>query len=280
MLINRWLIVDSIPKAGLPGDPAGFCISLNSIIAGSGQLLKALQEGFWQVPLTILLPADSSPEREKFESLAETMIRFFFQPQYYTSDFSPVVFVAESNPSISDFLSFLHQKCTEQGLKEMEILNFRHSGPALVSLITSKGTDLNLLTDLWQKKYISSEEPSEIHLLIPAQGHQQAILDDLTISEKKLKTTEAYSITSFLYARQREIEEYRHQLYLKTVSEKNTQLYLSLQKEERANGLKWYYNEYEILPGWYKKFGHILKVMMGKRTLKSLFSDKVKKYKD
>jgi hypothetical protein len=45
--------------------------------------------------------------------------------------------------------------------------------------------------------------------------------------------------------------------------------------------LKKYYNsEYEILPLWYKRFGHIIKVIMGKRTLNSLFNDKAKKYKE
>jgi hypothetical protein len=41
-----------------------------------------------------------------------------------------------------------------------------------------------------------------------------------------------------------------------------------------------YYYEYEILPLWYKRLGHILKVLTGKRTMKSLFNDNVKKYKD
>ncbi len=43
---------------------------------------------------------------------------------------------------------------------------------------------------------------------------------------------------------------------------------------------KFYYQEYEILPLWYKRFGHILKVIMGKRTFRSLFKDNIKKYKD
>jgi len=41
-----------------------------------------------------------------------------------------------------------------------------------------------------------------------------------------------------------------------------------------------YHNEYEILPLWYKRFGHLIKVLMGKRSFRSLFDDKVKKYKD
>ena len=41
----------------------------------------------------------------------------------------------------------------------------------------------------------------------------------------------------------------------------------------------YYTREYEILPLWYKRFGHILKVFTGKRTFRSLFRDDVKKYK-
>jgi len=40
----------------------------------------------------------------------------------------------------------------------------------------------------------------------------------------------------------------------------------------RANEiLDWYHKEYEVLPLWYKRFGHIIKVFKGKRTFKSLF---------
>lgn len=42
---------------------------------------------------------------------------------------------------------------------------------------------------------------------------------------------------------------------------------------------EFYNNEYEILPLWYKRFGHIIKVLSGKRSFRSLFNDNVKKYK-
>jgi hypothetical protein len=42
-------------------------------------------------------------------------------------------------------------------------------------------------------------------------------------------------------------------------------------KTNRKNILDWYAKEYEVLPKWYKRFGHIIKVLMRKRTLKSLF---------
>jgi len=42
----------------------------------------------------------------------------------------------------------------------------------------------------------------------------------------------------------------------------------------------YYTNEYEILPTWYKRVGHIIKVITGKRSFKSLLNDKLKKHND
>jgi hypothetical protein len=51
-------------------------------------------------------------------------------------------------------------------------------------------------------------------------------------------------------------------------------------RKQNTELLKFYKNEYEILPTWYKRLGHIVKVLMGKRTFRSLFDDNVKKYRD
>ncbi|MEO5683251.1 MAG: hypothetical protein ABIQ88_11460 [Chitinophagaceae bacterium] len=51
----------------------------------------------------------------------------------------------------------------------------------------------------------------------------------------------------------------------------------SVQEKEYYEVLNWYHKEYEALPLWYKRFGHIIKVMMGKRSFKSLFTNKFKK---
>jgi glycosyltransferase involved in cell wall biosynthesis len=37
--------------------------------------------------------------------------------------------------------------------------------------------------------------------------------------------------------------------------------------------VSWYYKEYEVLPGWYKKLGHIIKALQGNRSWRSLISD-------
>jgi hypothetical protein len=42
---------------------------------------------------------------------------------------------------------------------------------------------------------------------------------------------------------------------------------------------QWYHNEYEVLPLWFKRLGHIIKVLMGKRSFRSLFDENAKKHK-
>jgi len=54
----------------------------------------------------------------------------------------------------------------------------------------------------------------------------------------------------------------------------------SVQEKEYYEVIDWYRREYEQLPLWYKRFGHIIKVVMGKRSFRSLYDDKVKKYRD
>ena len=75
-------------------------------------------------------------------------------------------------------------------------------------------------------------------------------------------------------ARKLALSKHREDLW-----QKRAQLYLSfltLSKEigqSEYYGVKeWYHKEYEVLPLWYKQFGHIIKVLSGKRSFKSLFN--------
>ena len=47
-------------------------------------------------------------------------------------------------------------------------------------------------------------------------------------------------------------------------------------KEDYKAIQEWYDKEYEVLPIWYKRTGHVLKVIMGKRSFASLFDDSKK----
>lgn len=76
-------------------------------------------------------------------------------------------------------------------------------------------------------------------------------------------------------------------LYFKQQSIKHDQVDITLQnpsilndldwfKQEHQKLKEWYGHEYDVLPSWYKRIGHIIKVFQGKRSLKSLFTDKSK----
>jgi hypothetical protein len=49
---------------------------------------------------------------------------------------------------------------------------------------------------------------------------------------------------------------------------------LMAQQNRADETLNWYKKEYEVLPMWYKRFGQLIRVIMGKRTVKSLFKKK------
>ena len=49
----------------------------------------------------------------------------------------------------------------------------------------------------------------------------------------------------------------------------------ALKSVHEATELQTYYDkEYEVLPTWYKRFGHVLKFLMGNRSFKSFFNNK------
>jgi hypothetical protein len=71
------------------------------------------------------------------------------------------------------------------------------------------------------------------------------------------------------------------ELWKRRVSVYNDFLPLSkkVQQKEYNDVIDWYHKEYEVLPVWYKRLGHIIKVLMGKREFRSLFGDKLKRNK-
>ena len=75
-------------------------------------------------------------------------------------------------------------------------------------------------------------------------------------------------------------------LYESALWQERAKLYLSfillgkkVGETEYHDLRQWYHNEYEVLPMWFKRLGHIIKVLVGKRNFRSLFRDDVKKHK-
>jgi hypothetical protein len=199
----------------------------------------------------------------------------------------PIIFFKRTIGA-SAALNKLRDKCKRQGFKNILIVEIGESpdrnvfnAPYGYWLTPYNDINFDSIIRSWLTQYLNNVYPSEIHFLLPVAIENAAeLFSQVQEKENLLKEKEVYKIANALYEKTKEIETYKHQLSLKSIDEKNNQLYLSIQKAERANALEWYHYEYEILPLWYKRFGHIIKVLAGKRTFKSLFSDSVKKYKD
>ena len=67
--------------------------------------------------------------------------------------------------------------------------------------------------------------------------------------------------------------------YKAEVENYKTYLQLIHSQDEAGKINAFYHNEYEVLPLWYKRLGHVIKVVIGKRTFTSLYDNGAKKYK-
>lgn len=283
MLINKWLITDRIAAVAGINAPTGICIKLNRKINEGQLFFEAIQKNLMFTPSTIFLEEDTGELNEDV-ALIEDIVSLFFQPSYYTENGRPIVFVRNSTET--PFKQAVLKKSLAQGIRPVEFkevssqMQLAAPQKCFNFLLTNGAVDFKLLLKRWINQCIEQKGPSPIHLLVSAANTDATeILNDLEEQEASVKCTDQFRLALFLYAQQQLIEDYKLQLEIKTAEEKNVRLYLSIQKEERANALKWYEKEYEVLPLWYKQFGHIIKVITGKRTLRSLFQDDVKKLK-
>ncbi|WP_207512314.1 hypothetical protein [Longitalea luteola] len=115
--------------------------------------------------------------------------------------------------------------------------------------------------------------------------NNSAPLTGTIASVKALSNENQYIKTLFQTAAVKNNEHWL--LHQTKLWQKRASLYLSFIALGKEVGEKeyyeirqWYHQEYEILPLWFKRLGHIVKVLTGKRTFKSLFSDNVKRNKE
>lgn len=98
-------------------------------------------------------------------------------------------------------------------------------------------------------------------------GFNNSVQDTVLSKKNKLKNK---SIFEESYYKEASIEELNILILLSHFKIDNSNVNNS--QHQDANKIReWYEKEYEVLPIWYKRFGHIIKVVTGKRKFKSLF---------
>lgn len=282
MLLNNWLVTQSFENNKNQHERVGLCFHLDPGAADVNHIfLQKLPENSF----SILISADDGRWEAVNESYIEKIIGILFQPCYYLFDYQPLIFSAGKTQASVNFINRLTEKCAKQGLKTLILDVKEDDGDGSVShfayRVASTDIDYNLITKNWIYLYLNDKNPGEIHFLVAdTDPNSSEILNQIFVGQSIFKKTEQYKMADVLYKKQKMIEDYRHELDLRAASEKDAQLYLNIQKEQTSNNVRWYYHEYEILPGWYKKLGHVIKVLMGKRSFRSLFDDNVKKHND
>ena len=286
MLINNWLIVDDLHNDLYEDWKDGLCLNLHDGIGDMSSLYKNLQKQTFSNPFTILISGKNFSVQNANDSYIEKMITFLFQPSYYLDNYRPLIFLDDKTFGHFEFVERITEKCKRQALdilplkiKDSEYIDNSINNSAYY--VTTTGINFELIVDTWLKQYLANTDAGEMHFLFSKKENGFAeILDKAHENEIALHETEHYKFANIAYQKQKLLDEYKHQLDLKIALENDLRFYLAVQKKQTADNVEWYQHEYEILPVLYKRLGHIIKVIMGKRTFRSLFNDNIKKYKD
>jgi hypothetical protein len=298
MLLSSFFIVDfEKSEAALDVDlpeNAYICLrvserSFNGSETINKKLLSCLKKN------RFCLGIDADIAQNDFEIMIDALVSYSFFYNYLKLNFENPVFILETEKTEpSDYIDMLKLRLSDHGYKDVDILLI-HKNPASINTHES-----NILLRLqtydqdFTSKYINTIKEvksanSILFFLLADSNELQAILTMINLSETMVY--QQFPQTYSLLMESRKMELKRQEMLFKIGLQQeqidsisNYHLYYNASDNRYKRQIKelisFYKNEYEILPKWYKQFGHIIKVIMGKRTFKSLFNDNVKKYKE
>ena len=213
------------------------------------------------------------------------LCQLFFHPQFESKHGIPVVFMHRDlvdNVYVVDFINLIRECSVNQGFDDV-IFEFIGENPNGKVSICFNDHSLESFLDrmsmliedkFYVSRYISFFEPnikfcSEVFTLT-----------DLIFEKIKTNKPELYDHLFDYHYYKNELSNMIKKFERTNEDLVNQKTYLKLIKEadESKKINEFYYYEYEILPLWYKKLGHIIKVISGKRNWRSLFNNNVKKY--
>lgn len=215
--------------------------------------------------------------------LQDAMLSLFNHPQYSSNGKKPdVILIYNHEDEISGEATTLFQaKAQAQGWAGLHYINFFKS-----PYHTQQDTVFSLSVSSVAEVAASFKEVSQIagaHFIIEVDdiGSVPEIQKAFLEMEQQLAATHPKMYAAYMQLLQTttELEETKEQLQLSHKQLDSLKQYNAILKSEEQTRriLEFYHSEYEVLPLWYKRFGHILKVITGKRSLKSLFDDEAKK---
>lgn len=220
----------------------------------------------------------------------DILLQFFFHLRYKRIEQQPVFCFKITDHILPEVQEFI---------KDLEKLVFTQGYVGIKPIYFSNKINQILPNSTVQVSYPPNISLNDISQLYYIQLHEWFF----TAGYLGIESVEFYKVINTLMATEQQFQkdyplQYEFLLYLKKLKRNNQKLnedlrltkidlenqrtYLKIIKDQdEANKINnFYHTEYEILPLWYKRFGHLLKIITGKRTFRSLFDKNAKKYKN
>ncbi|HSH64525.1 MAG TPA: hypothetical protein VLB84_01700 [Bacteroidia bacterium] len=240
---------------------------------------------------------------EEHASLTQAELeRFYFNAMLYFLSINYIkirrnplinIIVNDANQiAIHDVVSLAKKEILAQGFKDIEIAffnanthsNFRETAQPfyyydlnskidlpnkqliLNSYLNGYMTNKHFFLNALQLKNFNQNSFSIVTEIESKLREENVLLNNALLGTKRIITeTEELHQENILF--QQRIEINNEFMSLLRSSSISNAVQLTKEKEEI---ISWYQKEYEALPLWYKRLGHIVKVLYGKRSLKSI----------
>ena len=299
MLLPSYFIVelnkyDSIPDVQMPDN----CYLAYKITTDSIDLIPSFYKNLFlfppKGPFCLLL--DISEESGQSQTMLELLVSVSFHFRYLKTCYDNPLMIFEVNQSEShEYISIVREAFKSQGYLDIETI-FIYKTKNSLSVNSDKYCRINLKDniEILSSEYINSiKDLTTSHysfcyyLEHPENLPQVLKIIDVAESTIRKELPHTYSLLNegnFLRLNEQELRSklqlLEEQLGSLDGVDLNYNSTVDRYKKQITGLMKYYKLEYEILPLWYKRFGHILKVITGKRTFKSLFNDSAEKYKE
>lgn len=289
-MLSYWFIKDSLndnlkEKLYISEEPLNICFepsSIGELESGLVDLTMFTEGHDIKVSLLITNPfLDKLNNKSLVLNFVNLLFAYFFTPSYYKINGNPIIFLSTDFVE-NDFFLRIQTECKLQGYKNLHTLyvNDVHTLDITlietvdyVSIVTYK-IKASILS--WLRHSNINDEAYPPYLVIKdtdsnTKKFKLQILEK--IITKQIVTNKLYKSIKKIFLKKIQVDNLRFELQHLKEENSNLKSYLASQSKNSLELLKWYHEQYEVLPLWYKRFGHVLKVFAGKRTLRSLFKN-------
>jgi regulator of replication initiation timing len=193
------------------------------------------------------------------------------QPNYFKEDSLPILLLANNDVLTNEAKEYLNT----QGLN-IRLMTTEENDSENLWLI-KQGANLTQLQVDYEKRITSQQFINKWIIIedVLSQKELLLLIDGLTHTEDHLKrkfpVLEILATTNKTLKLQNSILEEENEYLKRELGHYkifNKQL---KEQDESERILRFYHKEYEQLPLWYKRLGHVIKVILGKRKLSSLY---------